>query len=52
MDNNIFKTKHSFDKRKDEADKILKKYPDKCPIIVTKSAKTNIDPIDKNKFLI
>lgn len=47
----IFK-KRDVQKRIDEANNIRSKYPDKLPIIVTKSRNTTINNIDKNKFLV
>ena len=63
IDNNIqkqinaiqFKKLHTFEKRKEESDKILKKYDDRYPIIVAKSNDKNaasIPNIDKMKFLV
>ena len=31
---------------------ILKKYPDKVPVLVKKDPRSNIDQIDKEKFLV
>jgi GABA(A) receptor-associated protein len=47
-----FKKKLTLEKRKEESSRIIKKYPDKLPIIVTKSKKTRLENIDKNKFLV
>ncbi|MBT3407105.1 hypothetical protein HN415_00310 [Candidatus Woesearchaeota archaeon] len=41
-----------LDKRKAEANKMLEKYPDRIPIIVTKSRRSTLSDIDKNKFLV
>ena len=45
----------SFDKteKKDrvEAERIMRKYPDRLPIIVTKSKFSNVPEIDKQKYL-
>ena len=54
MTKNSFRNKYSLDQRKTESHKILTKYPDKIPIIVTKSNNTEakkLPSIDKNKFL-
>ena len=51
---NQFRKKYSFEQRVTESKKILKKYPDKVPIIVTKSNHNDakkLTTIDKNKFL-
>lgn len=42
----------TFEKRKEESSRILTKYTDKVPIIVTKSKNTQLENIDKNKFLV
>ena len=47
-----FKDECTFEKRKNEAEKILIKYPDRIPIICEKNKKSNIDVIDKRKFLV
>jgi GABA(A) receptor-associated protein len=48
-----FKRTHSLDKRKKEAERILKKYPERIPVIVEgdKSDK-NAPTIDKRKYLV
>ena len=46
-----FKIQHSFDKRKSESTKIMTKYPDKIPIIVEKQKNTDLEDIDKKKYL-
>ena len=47
-----FKLMHSFEKRKEEGERIRQKYPDKIPIIVEKSDRSTIAEIDKQKYLI
>ena len=47
-----FRTTHSYEKRKDESTRIRAKYPDRIPVIVERAEKSNIDNIDKNKFLV
>ncbi len=50
---NRFKQLHSFEHRSAECKKILDKYPDKVPVIVTRYEKCkNVDDITKNKFLV
>jgi len=49
---NEFKSKFSFDSRCSESKRILSKYENRIPIIVTKSKKSDIQKIDKNKFLV
>lgn len=46
-----FKQEHSFDKRKAESDRIRLKYPDRVPIICEKAEKSDIQQIDKHKYL-
>ncbi len=47
----------SFDKKeppkknREEADRIMRKYPDRIPVIVTKSQYSNVPDIDKHKYL-
>lgn len=48
-----FKKNFSLEDRKAESNKILTKYPDKIPVIVSKYPKCkNVDDINKNKFLV
>lgn len=50
-----FKSIHSFEKRKEESDRIISKYPDRIPIICEKSSSTkdnDIPTIDKIKYLV
>ena len=47
-----FKTKNTFEDRRNEADKINTKYPLRVPIIVEKCDKSTLVDIDKNKFLV
>ena len=49
---NTFKKKHTLEQRKNESSKIIEKYEDRIPIIVTKDPKCkSLDDINKNKFL-
>ena len=48
---NDFKNKHTFEKRINEATRILEKYPDRCPIIIEKHNKCEYE-IDKTKYLV
>eukprot|EP00811_Abedinium_folium_P008384 NODE_17749_length_927_cov_5.351250.p2 GENE.NODE_17749_length_927_cov_5.351250~~NODE_17749_length_927_cov_5.351250.p2 ORF type:complete len:134 (+),score=41.16 NODE_17749_length_927_cov_5.351250:130-531(+) len=41
-----------FEKRKDEAARILTKYPDRIPVICEKSARSDLPVIEKKKFLV
>jgi GABA(A) receptor-associated protein len=47
-----FKNKFSLESRKIESDKIVKRYPDRKPIIVEKSSSSDIMQIDKKKYLV
>ena len=47
-----FEKQHSFEKRKLEADRIKSKYQDRIPVIVERSDKSDIENIDKKKFLV
>jgi len=44
-----FKKEHPFDKRKKEADRIIKKYPERIPVICEKAPQSDISDIDKKK---
>ncbi|XP_032578579.1 uncharacterized protein LOC6616694 [Drosophila sechellia] len=53
MDMNYqYKKDHSFDKRRNEGDKIRRKYPDRVPVIVEKAPKTRYAELDKKKYLV
>jgi GABA(A) receptor-associated protein len=47
-----FKQSHTLEHRKNEAKRILAKYPDRIPVIVSKHEKTEVSDIDKKKFLV
>lgn len=47
-----FKMMHSFEKRKEESERLLKKYPDKIPVIVEKSDRSDINELDKKTYLV
>jgi GABA(A) receptor-associated protein len=47
-----FKERIPFEKRKYEAGKIKDKYPDRVPVIVEKLKSSDIQEIDKNKYLV
>jgi len=40
-----FKNQHSLDQRKQEADRIRSKYPDRIPVICEKAAKSNVQVV-------
>ena len=47
-----FKQDHTLDKRKEVADRIRSKYPDRIPCIVEKAPKSDAPDIDKKKYLV
>ena len=49
---NNFKNKNSFEKRNEESLKVIEKYSDRIPIIVQKDNKSDIQDIDKCKYLV
>ena len=51
MENN-FKKNSTLDQRKKESNKISMKYPDRIPIIVEKHHLSDINTIDKSKYLV
>merc|ERR1711943_24462 len=52
MSSKPFKQQHSFEKRRQEADKIRSKYDDRIPVIVEKAPRADIAEIDKKKYLV
>ena len=49
----MYKKKNTIEIRKQESENIMKKYPNRIPVIVEKSNKcSDIDEIDKTKFLV
>eukprot|EP01124_Arcella_intermedia_P019930 TRINITY_DN27304_c0_g1_i1.p1 TRINITY_DN27304_c0_g1~~TRINITY_DN27304_c0_g1_i1.p1 ORF type:complete len:129 (-),score=35.04 TRINITY_DN27304_c0_g1_i1:52-438(-) len=48
----VFKQEHPFEKRVEVAEKIRSKYPDRIPVIVEKSPRSDAPPIEKKKFLV
>ena len=47
-----YKIEKSFEDRLQESTRIMEKYPDKIPIIVSKCSKSHLNNIDKNKYLV
>ena len=47
-----YKNEHTFEERHAEALKIRTKYPDRIPIIVERTGRTDINEIDKKKYLV
>ena len=52
MTDEPFLDKHSSEDRCNESKRILEKYPNRVPIIVEKTTGSNINDIDKRKFLV
>ncbi len=48
----LYKTTHSLEYRKAEADKVRDRHPDRLPIICEKNEGSQISSLDKNKFLV
>uniref|UniRef100_A0A5K3EGH9 Gamma-aminobutyric acid receptor-associated protein-like 2 n=1 Tax=Mesocestoides corti TaxID=53468 RepID=A0A5K3EGH9_MESCO len=48
----VFKESHSFDQRVKDATKIRQKYPDRIPVIVERHPGSQINDLDKHKFLV
>lgn len=47
-----FKERFPFNKRVEEATRIMEKYPDRIPVIVEKASSSDIPEIDKHKYLV
>ncbi|ORX76357.1 microtubule-associated protein [Anaeromyces robustus] len=47
-----FRDSHTFEERQEEAKRIREKYQDRIPCIVEKAEKSQIQDIDKKKFLV
>ena len=47
-----FRKRYSFKQRSDEAERIRVKYPDRVPVIVEKSKGSDVEDIDRRKFLV
>ena len=48
-----FKYKHTFEERLNESTKVLRKYPDRIPIICERNSLSKDTPdIDKHKYLV
>jgi GABA(A) receptor-associated protein len=47
-----FKEDHTLEQRCQESNKIRQKYPDRIPVIVQKVEGSNIEKIDKRKYLV
>ncbi len=49
--NSGFKVKHCFEKRIEESSRILRKYPERVPVICEKGFGTDLPDIDRKKYL-
>ena len=47
-----FKKNNDFEKRKNESNNIMRKHPERIPIIVCKNCGDNLPTIDKQKYLV
>jgi len=47
-----FQEDHSFEHRVSESQKIRSRYPDRIPVIVERAENSNIENIDKRKYLV
>ncbi|XP_074645692.1 gamma-aminobutyric acid receptor-associated protein-like 2 [Tubulanus polymorphus] len=47
-----FKEENTFEQRRSEATKIRQKYPERIPVVVEKDQRSDIQDIDKRKFLV
>ncbi len=47
----MFSIERKEPKNREEADRIMRKYPDRMPVIVAKSQYSNVPEIDKKKYL-
>ena len=47
-----YKESRTLESRKQEADRILKKYPDRIPVICEKHPQSDVPDIDKTKYLV
>jgi len=52
MSSTPFKVDHPLEKRREVADRIKSKYPDRIPVIVEKAPKSDAPDIDKKKYLV
>ena len=47
-----FRKDYTYESRKSESEKIVKKYPNRVPIIVERADRCKLDLIDKKKYLV
>lgn len=48
----IFKSKLSLEERKEQSKEIMRRYPDRVPVYVSKSQNSKYDDISKHKFIV
>jgi GABA(A) receptor-associated protein len=48
----FYKKKYSFSIRAKEAKRIMKKYPDRIPVICERATNSDVAKIDKKKYLV
>ena len=51
-DNFKYKSEHSLDERRTEADRILKEYPNRMPIVCECAPNSDLMHLNKTKFLV
>ena len=47
-----YKSYHAFERRRTEAEKIRRKYPDRVPVIVERRPGARVPDVDKKKYLV
>ena len=52
MTKRSFEKKYSFDLRQKEGQRLLERYPDRCPVIVENAEGSTLPELDKHKFLL
>lgn len=52
MSNPHFKDEYDFHDRKQESSRVLKKYPERVPVICEKRRGSHLEHIDKKKYLV
>ena len=50
IEKSYFKTRHTFEKRQQESQRILEKYPDRVPVICERMS-VNVPQVDRKKYL-
>jgi GABA(A) receptor-associated protein len=47
-----FQQKHSYNSRKEQSEAVIKKYPDRVPVIIERAKGSKLDMHDKIRFLV